>query len=40
MNFRIPLEWQNQRELILFNYDVQSEICNNKHSLKKYFKEK
>ncbi|CAD8101965.1 unnamed protein product [Paramecium primaurelia] len=37
---KIPQEWQNQRDIILFNYDPSLEICQDKHSIKKYLKEK
>ncbi|CAK79331.1 unnamed protein product (macronuclear) [Paramecium tetraurelia] len=37
---KIPLEWQDQKDIILFYYDSSLEACQDKHSIKKYLKEK
>ncbi|CAD8075114.1 unnamed protein product [Paramecium sonneborni] len=37
---KIPLEWQNQKDIILFYFNSSLEACQDKHSIKKYLKEK
>ncbi|KAM3137572.1 hypothetical protein pb186bvf_010362 [Paramecium bursaria] len=37
---KIPLEWQNQKEIIIFYYNPTLEVCKDKHTLKKYLIEK
>ncbi|CAD8074999.1 unnamed protein product [Paramecium primaurelia] len=37
---KIPQEWQNQKDIIFFYYDSSLEACQDKHSMKKYLKEK
>ncbi|CAD8072208.1 unnamed protein product [Paramecium sonneborni] len=37
---KIPQEWQNQRDIILFNFNPTFDVCQDKYSIKKYLKEK